>query len=702
MTTHLETTGGNMAKDHAFMRIGMDGLVALQQEIGELRDTLVDLEALSDIATRGKVSELIAELDTFAPSITMVGQIKSGKTSLVNAMVGMPGLLPADVNPWTSVVTSLHLNVPQKADAPVASFQFFDSAEWDHLISNGGRIGELSMRAGASDELRKIHDQITAMRDKARQRLGRKFELLLGQRHDYRHLDDELVQRYVCLGDELDGAAPADQQGRFADITKSADLFLKAPSLPLPLCLRDTPGVNDTFLMREQITIKSLRDSRLCVVVLSASQALSSVDMGLIRLISTLKAKSIVIFVNRIDELSDPLTQLPDIRSSIVATLERQNGPQDVQIVFGSAYWANAALSDHPEAIVEDSADSLRKCAAAFLGRADVDITQPELLWQLSGVPHLYATLADRIAEDSAARTLAHIRKSARNHASALRAACKIASMRISGNSVQVMETPVLVDLLNRIEADARQRLDLALDEVFGAFAARVDQSHGRFLDRALESLLQHLEQKGEDQVWKYSPDGLRMLLRSSYQVLRKNLAAACNSVYVTAADDLTDAFRQVVSVGVEDFTVTPPGAIDLPAPVSLGATIVLDLQTSLWSSWWRRRRGYRAYASDFHDLIEAETTPIIEELKQRQTAEIRRTATERLTAFLAEQRAILMDFVTKAHLSMNDLKGLFGISTQMERAELLDMLLEELTWTEEEEAEMPASDLTLRKGTAA
>ena len=28
----------------------------------------------------------------------------------VNAMVGVPDLLPADVNPWTSVVTSLHLN----------------------------------------------------------------------------------------------------------------------------------------------------------------------------------------------------------------------------------------------------------------------------------------------------------------------------------------------------------------------------------------------------------------------------------------------------------------------------------------------------------------------------------------------------------------------------------------------------------------
>ena len=699
MTTHIEQTGGRTQRNPDFMRIGMDRFTALQQEIAELRDTLVDLESLSDSGACEKVSNLIAELDSFAPSVTFVGQIKSGKTSLVNAMIGRRGLLPADVNPWTSVVTSLHLNVPRKADAPKASFQFFDNAEWDHLISNGGRIGELSMRAGANDELRKIHEQITAMRDKARARLGRKFELLLGQRHDYRQFDEELVQRYVCLGDETD-APVEDQQGRFADITRSADLFLDVPALPMPLCLRDTPGVNDTFLMREQITIKSLRDSRLCVVVLSASQALSSVDMGLIRLISTLKAKSIVIFVNRIDELADPMTQLPDIRSSILTTLERQNGPQDLQVVFGSAYWANLALSDHPEEIVEDSADSLRKCAAAFLGRTDVDVTQPELLWQLSGVPHLYALLAEQVAEDSARKFLAQARKSARNHATGLRASCKIASMRISGNAVQVMESAALSALLDQIEATARQRLDQALDEVFDIFSTRLDQSHARFLDRALESLLQHLEQKGEDQVWRYSPDGLRMLLRSSYQVLRKNLATACNSAYASAANDLTEAFRQVVSVSVDGFTVTPPGAIDLPAPVSLGATIVLDLQTSLWSSWWRRRRGYRAYARDFHALIEAETTPLVAELKQRQQQEIRQAATDRLSAFLSEQRAILSDFASKAQLSMNDLKGLFGISTQMERAELLDMLLEELTWTED--AEMIASDMGLREGTAA
>ncbi len=71
----------------------------------------------------------------------------------------------------------------------------------------------------------------------------------------------------------------------------------------MPLCIRDTPGVNDTFMIREQITIRAIRESRLCVVVLAAHQALSSVDLALIRMIANVKSREVIIVVNRIDEI---------------------------------------------------------------------------------------------------------------------------------------------------------------------------------------------------------------------------------------------------------------------------------------------------------------------------------------------------------------------------------------------------------------
>ena len=274
------------------------GLKPLVDELREVSDQIGQISDLGDEATRKAMRRLRHQLSTLEPAITMIGQVKAGKTTLVNALAGWPGLLPADVNPWTSVVTSLHFDPHAPRNETRSSFRFFENEEWDWLINRGGRIGELAERAGASEEMEKVRAQVEEMREKSKKRLGRKFELLLGQKHDYGYFDPDLVERYVCLGDDFDDGPAAANQGRFADITKSADLYLSRPEFPMRLCIRDTPGVNDTFMMREQITIRATRDSRICVLVLSAHQALSTVDMALIRLISNVKARDVVVFVN--------------------------------------------------------------------------------------------------------------------------------------------------------------------------------------------------------------------------------------------------------------------------------------------------------------------------------------------------------------------------------------------------------------------
>lgn len=663
-----------------FMRLGLEKLDVFHDDVTDLEATLADVVKLGGHDAEKKATKLIKQLRAFEPSITMIGQIKSGKTSLVNAMVGRPDLLPADVNPWTSVVTSLHLNAPLPEDAPTATFQFFSQGEWDHLVENGGRIGELSERAGADDELEKVRKQIAEMREKTKQRLGRKFELLLGQKHSYAELSDELVQRYVCMGDDFEDLDEDDQQGRFADITKSADLYLTADKIPMPICLRDTPGVNDTFMMREQITINALRDSRICVVVLSAHQALSSMDMGLIRLISNVKAREVVVFVNRIDELSNPAEQVPEIRESILQTLADNNGPENPEVIFGSAYWANMALSEDLDDIVADSAEAMFNWAEASLSAESAGMETKELVWHLSGVPDLYRALSERISEGPGAEVLSASRKRALNLVGGVRASNAVVSMRLDGDTVEVMSGDMLSAHLSELEVQSLKALDERLDIAFQQFGSRVDQSHKRFLDRALESLLQHLETNGEEEVWQYSPDGLRMLLRTSYQVMRRNVTATCQDVYGAAAADLANTYRSAFGVDVENFTITPPAPPDIPAPVSLGQTIALDLQTSWWKGWWKRRKGYRAFASGFYDLIEAETVPIVDELKVRQADDIRARATAELRDFHAEQRAILEDISSKSEIAIDDLEDIFGITAQQERDELFDYIFEELS----------------------
>jgi hypothetical protein len=178
------------------------------------------------------------------------------------------------------------------------------------------------------------------------------------------------------------------------------------------------------------------------------------------------------------------------------------------------------------------------------------------------------------------------------------------------------------------------------------------------------------------------------MLLRTSYQVMRRNVSSSCNQVFSAAATDLAETYRSAFGVDVENFTITPPAPPEIPAPVSLGQTIALDLQTSWWKGWWKRRKGYRAFASGFYDLIEAETAPIVDELKVRQAEDIRAMAERELRDFLAEQRGLLGDISEKSELSVDDLKDIFGITAQQEREELFDFIFEELSGGAPAEAE--------------
>ena len=350
------------------LNAGLEPLAGFAAKVEELETVLETLSGFSGERVSRSLSRLKAELAAFEPSVTLLGQVKSGKTSLVNAMAGWADLLPSDVNPWTSVVTSLHLTPGQSRVEGKACFQFMTEEEWDRLLTKGGRIGEMAGRAGAGSELQKIRAQIEEMRERSRQRLGRKFELLMGQKHEYGYFDKNLIERYICLGDDFDeeDSGSTDEQGRFADITRSADLYLNCKTVPFKLCLRDTPGVNDTFMMREQITIQAIRDSRICVVVLSASQALTSVDMGLIRMISNLKSREVVIFVNRIDELAEPAAQIAEIEASIRQTLETHHGPADATIIFGSAYWANTVLTGELEDMDKASSAALAGLGAGL------------------------------------------------------------------------------------------------------------------------------------------------------------------------------------------------------------------------------------------------------------------------------------------------------------------------------------------------
>ena len=614
---------------------GLDQLNALWTSFDEVKAALEKISEIGGDDAKKQSARIGNKIDSFEPTITLIGQIKAGKTALINSMVGQTDLLPSDVNPWTSVVTSLHLNSRRRPEGTKALFRFFDEEEWDRLVSTGGRLGELAGRAGFSNEKDDIREQVVAMREKSRARLGKKFEMLLGTTHNYETIDKDLIDRYVCHGGWEDDEDTS--RGRFADITKLANLYLDLPGYPTGLCLRDTPGVNDTFMMREQITINSIRDSRLCIVVLSAHQALSTMDMALLRLIANVDAREVVLFVNRIDELSDPANEIPEIEKNFRKTLKTHDVATDIQIVFGSAYWALHALGDNVDSLPADSSSAMKKWAQSDIAKKQLtdEMDPRSIAWNLSAVPTLHHCIADRIIAGPGQAMLQEVRDEVSNLLTSIETSDREIGLRRASTTNEDIDVKALKVRLKDIEKEVVNSLSDSNEFARDELSERLTRSQNLFADRAVEALLSHLDAHGEDEVWQYNPAGLRMMLRSAYNAFGTAVEKSTIDVFREACRNLEDVYIEVFGVDPGDIKLNAPATARLLPPTTVGKTIALDLNVSWWKKWWRNLRGAQAATTRYNELVLKETGSIVAELSD-----------EMAPALCDENKQILIDFI--------------------------------------------------------
>ncbi|WP_298850162.1 dynamin family protein [uncultured Ruegeria sp.] len=666
-----------MARNDHLLSVGNEALAPMTSAMSSLTAQIDQLTEVADARSSARLATLKTRMENFTASVTMVGQVKAGKSSIVNILAGHPALLPSDVNPWTSVVTTLNINTRPPGDTK-AKFTFFEQEEWDNLMVGGGRLGELANRSGADDEMEDIRRQIGEMKAKSEERLGKHFDLILGQSHQYDHFDEELIQRYVCLGDEDDPDIDR-KTGRFADVTKSAELFMDIPQYPVALKLCDTPGVNDTFMVREQITLRSLRGSEVCVVVLAASQALTTMDMALMRIIAQFENRQIILFVNRIDELSDPVNQVPEIRDRIQDTLKQNNIDTNTSVVFGSALWAEAALTGNPDILTEESRQALNTfyLAAGFGDQA------PSLdkIWALSGLPDLLLAMNERIAEGSGARLMDRVRHRARNIASQIRATA-VAKHLSEGEGVArdldgVSPEEAIATMSTEYEKKAADLTNALRDKVL----ERLNSAEASFVKRATDSLIAHLEKNGEQGTWQYDPAGLRTLQKAAYFSFARAMRKDAGALYATAAADVEALYQKILGNHLGEFSIEAPIVPRVPPPLGIGRTIALDLQSTWWRRWWQRRKGFEAYAADYTRLIASEANSITKDIEENQIAAVLENVRAILTDFMREQKETLLSISSSADKNAGQTAAaMAGLQPQKSRDEILGDILKDLS----------------------
>lgn len=320
-----------------------------RQDLDFLRETLTSLDRMLGRDQRQRFRDLKVQLDNWATKVAVIGQVKAGKSTFLNAFLHSHDFLPSDVNPWTSVVTNIRINIPNDPISG-ARFEFFGASDWEDIVAGDARIRELTeeLLPGFNTDL--LRKQSQEMRERAERRLGRHFQALLGTHHDYDFVTPDLLKRYVCAGPGADDGLENESLGRYAALTKVANVYMRQPEFLVPTIITDTPGVNDPFLVRDEFTCRSLDRSNVFIVVLSAHQPLTEVDIALIRILARQDDKDVLVFVNRIDELDDYDRDVPCVLDDVTRRLKGAIPDIDFTIVAGSGYMADLALQDGEEA----------------------------------------------------------------------------------------------------------------------------------------------------------------------------------------------------------------------------------------------------------------------------------------------------------------------------------------------------------------
>jgi signal recognition particle receptor subunit beta len=567
--------------------------------------------------------------------IAVIGQIKAGKSTFINALAERPGFLPADINPWTAVVTALHFRNSPTPPEHAAEFHLFSADQWRELAEGGGRLRELTERLVPGFQPDLLRAQLEVMRKRAERRLGSKFGELLGQCHRFKAVTPELLSDYVSAGDDKVPSAANGARRIYSDVTRSADLYFNESPFAYPITLIDTPGTNDPFLVRDEITRRSLENPDVYVFVISALQPLSAADIYMLRLLNGLHKDRIVVFINRADQLPNPGTDAALIKAAVEKRLRIEFPALEIPVVYGSAWLGSLRLQ--PDC--GDFHASLKPAQLKVLRQAGLPAGIDATSRQLSNVDRSRVAAAMHMGSGMGEVATAITRLMGTSSISMLlrQIAVCLAELVRSADVTDRAELQSIQELLEvRRRESASLRTSVAEEQKsLAAFEERANTLQASFqgiethFHELIVSAAQMLRHQLCTQVRDFADDQAEAMLdalemdpkqrswRCDVLPLREQMEASYVAAFEQAASDLTRVeqflypqLKVIVASLLPDYRgnllevpAWPAGATPSIAP--LADKVAVDLGSSWWMQWFAVRRAAEDRANHLQRLIE-------------------------------------------------------------------------------------------------
>ena len=242
----------------------------------EAQRALIKQAADNRFITDEQRREFEQKLDNDVLTIGVIGQMKAGKSTFLNAFVFERDVLPAATTPMTAALTVITYGPEEKIEV-----EFYNSEEWDEQ-----RLTAQRELPSDSSEAEKSKVQAAQELVEKSARIGNRLPELLGTKHT--DTLDKLIE-YV-------GA-----DGQFVSITKAVKIYYSKEYLR-GVEIVDTPGFNDPIVSREERTKEFLRRADAVLLMLYAGRPFDATDREIVfKHLSQCGIGKVVIGINKYD-----------------------------------------------------------------------------------------------------------------------------------------------------------------------------------------------------------------------------------------------------------------------------------------------------------------------------------------------------------------------------------------------------------------
>ncbi|MCF7740151.1 MAG: dynamin family protein [Candidatus Marinimicrobia bacterium] len=254
-----------------------------KERLLSLMDKMIKLDSIdkaeSDgIIDKNQIDDIINDIKQEKFIISICGQIKSGKSTLLNNII-FEGrkILPVDDTVCTASLTRIKYN-----NRPYAKIYFYNSEEWNNLknIQLDGNKNYFN------EHFRKKLNTL-AMKE------GIQAKEIIKDERKTKEIKIDDLKNYIS------------KEGDYTLFVKYVDIFINNKTIE-DVQIVDTPGLNDYNIIRSQKTHDWIKRSTAVIMLFYAGQPISQNDFNFIdKYLSYIDSDKIIFVLNKIDTIDD-------------------------------------------------------------------------------------------------------------------------------------------------------------------------------------------------------------------------------------------------------------------------------------------------------------------------------------------------------------------------------------------------------------